>query len=86
MRGLGLQDLDFGLFFLLAEKFILELICQVLDGFQFIRDIVLDALDEWLFGPVFLEDQQVPIFVVGLETGVVPVFDEVVADIENCLS
>ena len=58
----------------------------MLDGFQFIRDIVLDALDEWLFGPVFLEDQQVPIFVVGLETGVVPVFDEVVADIENCLS
>ena len=50
------------------------------------RDIVLDALDEWLFGPVFLEDQQVPIFVVGLETGVVPVFDEVVADVENCLS
>ena len=58
----------------------------MLDGFQFIRDIVLDALDEWLFGPVFLEDQQVPIFVVGLETGVVPVFDEVVADVENCLS
>ena len=57
----------------------------MLDGFQFIRDIVLDALDEWLFGPVFLEDQQVPIFVVGLETGVVPVFDEVVADVENCL-
>lgn len=57
----------------------------MLDGFQFIRDIVLDALDEWLFGPVFLEDQQVPIFVVGLETGVVPVFDEVVADVESCL-
>jgi len=68
-----------------AEQLLLEVFSQLLDSVQLSADTVLDALGEGLLRPVFLQHQQLAVFIVGLEAGVVPVFDEVVAHIRSRL-
>ena len=62
---------------LFAEESVLEVPCKVSDALQFVFYAVLDSLDDWLLGEFLVQNQDVPVLVVGLETSIVPVFNEV---------
>lgn len=78
--------LFFIMFFVTAEKFIFEPACKVLDACYFVGDSFLDSFHERLFCFVFVENENISIFIVCLKTSIVPVLDEMVTDIPNCLS
>ena len=76
----GRHRVDINIFlFFIGEKFF-DSICEMLDSFYLVVDSSFDALHKRLFA-VFLQNEQISFFVVGLEAGVVPIFDKVMADI-----
>jgi hypothetical protein len=64
--------------FLIGSKYLLlQLPCKVLDILEPIGNILTDLLQEGLPGLVFiLQDEDVAVLIVSLETRIVPVFDE----------
>ena len=63
-----------------------EFSCKLADALELVGDVLSDLFKKVFFGLVAFEHQHVPVLIVSLETGVIPVLDEVVGQVKHCLS